>query len=201
MHAKRLILIAIAAIAAGYTLLSSAGSAIDVPRRLAPATVQQDELARFDIASRLKPLPLALASLDFEPVDLSGTPLAAWTSLGGMAEDVQGAHARLYRSFRLPDGHTVTLVEHDVPAGGTGDPRDPKDAPELVKDLPARLDVVHGSAGRAVSVLSWQDGQRDYQLWIDAAAQGDVRRQLFALAAGLPASVPAKADAPAAPDT
>ncbi|MDN4052728.1 hypothetical protein QPK32_06545 [Massilia sp. YIM B02763] len=209
MHAKRLTLIAIAAIAAGYTLLSSAGSAIDVPRRQAPATVARDELARFDIASRLKPLPLALAGLDFEPVDLAGTPLAALTSLGGMAEDVQGEHARLYRSFRLPDGRTVTLVEHDMAADGTRDPHDSTasrersamDAPERVNDRPARLDVLHGSAGRAVSILSWQEGQRDYQLWIDAAAQGEARQQLFALAAALPTSVAAKPDAPAVPAT
>lgn len=208
MHAKRLTLIAIAAIAAGYTLLSSAGSAIDVPRRQAPATVARDELARFDIASKLKPLPLALAGLDFDPVDLAGTPLAGLTSLGGMAEDVQGKHARLYRSFRLPDGRTVTLVEHDMAAaGGTRDPHDSKvsqergtmDAPDRVNDLPARLHVLRGSAGQAVSILSWQDGQRDYQLWLDAAAQGEARQQLFALAAALPTSPAARPDAPAAP--
>lgn len=194
MHVKRLTLIAIAAIAAGYTLLSSAGSAIDVPRRPAPATVARDELARFDISSKLKPLPLALAGLDFEPVDLAGTPLAALTSLGGMTEERQGTHARLYRSFRMQDGHTVTLFEHDVSADGMPTPRDPKDEPERINDLPARLDVLHGTAGRAVSILRWQEGQRDYELWIDAAAQGDTRQQLFALASALPKSVAARPD-------
>jgi hypothetical protein len=202
MHAKRLTLIAIAAIAAGYTLLSNAGSAIDVPRKPAATAAARDELARFDLTARLKPLPLALAGLDFTPVDLAGTPLAALTSLGGMAETVQGTHARLYRSFRMQDGRTVTLFEHDLSADGTRDPQDTQDpqarnAPDLqerINDLPARLDVLHGAAGRTVSILRWQEGQRAYRLWIDGATAGDARQQLFALAAALPKSVAAQPD-------
>lgn len=215
MHVKRLTLIAIAAIAAGYAFVSSAGS-VDAPRKLAAAAsacsseaqavVMRDgvqrvcahDLARFDVSARLKPLPLALAGLDFQPVDLADTPLAGFTSLGGASEAVNTTHSRLYRSFRMPDGRTVTLFEHDLSADGSRSWRDPKDEPERVNNLPARLDVLQADGGKAVSVLGWQEGRRDYQLWIDAAVLGDARQQLLALAAALPKSSAARPDDPVA---
>lgn len=254
MHVKRLTLIGIAAIAAGYTFLSNAGPAAFAPRAAAgvatpgvatpgvaasgvatpgtatPACVQGTaqeasesaprhahapeeaarsgyrrvcpaELARFEVRPNLKPLPLVLAGLDFQPVDLADTPLAKLTSLGGTAETVGQTRSRLYRSFRMSDGHTLTLVEHDQSADGSGGGQDPQDTSEQVNGLPARLEVLQAGAGQAVSVLSWREGQRAYQLWIDAnVALDDARRQFLALAAALPKSVPAQPEAaPEAP--
>ncbi len=246
MHVKRLTLIGIAAIAAGYTFLSSAGPAVDLPRPkvaadaavapcgLAPAhdapdvtarqarlvqeagrtgylRVCQADLDRFDVSAGLKPLPLVLASLDFTPVSLAGTPLAALTSLGGMAEAAGSAQSRLYRSFRLPDGGTLTLFEHDLSVDGGGMWRVPEDdvkenpkggpehgskqEQERVNGLPARLVVLQEDGGKAVSMLSWREGRRAYELWVDANVVRDGSRdRLFTFAAALPASVPARQD-------
>jgi hypothetical protein len=218
MHVKRLTLIGIAAVAAGYAFLSNAGTAADGPRKPAPATVDAHaqacaaeqvvrdgyrrvcdaDLAHFDVTAGLKPLPLVLTGLDFKPVDLADTPLNNLTSLGAMAETVGTMQSRLYRSFRMPDGHAVTLVEHDMSADGSGAGSDGQDAPERINDMPARLEVLQ-AGNKAMSILSWQEGRRDYQLRIDAnAARGDVRQQLFALAVALPKSVPARTDEPVA---
>lgn len=231
MHVKRLTLIGIAAIAAGYTFLSNAGTAFDAPRGtavvaapecgLVPAPespgfaghalrraeetarfgyqrVCQTDLVRFEVRPELKPLPLVLAGLDFQPVDLADTPIARLTSLGGMAEAVGQTRSRLYRSFRMSDGHTLTLLEHDQSADGSSGWREPAHEPERINGLPARLDVLQADAGKAVSVLSWQEGRRAYQMWIDAnVAIENSREQFLALAAALPRSVPAR---PALPE-
>ena len=244
MHPKRLTLIGVAAIAAGYTFLSSAGPADDLPRlrtavaadasaaqctsvptpelpvveaRHAHATraahvVHADEgyrrvchadLARFDVSAGLKPLPLALAGLDFTPVDLADTPMASYTSMGGMAEAVDTLRSRLYRSFRMPDGRMLTLFEHDLTAADADGSRvshdtphdTPHATPERINGMPARLDVLQGDAGRAVSVLSWRDGKRDYRMWVDANVTLDnSRERLLALAATLPRATPAASD-------
>jgi hypothetical protein len=216
MHPKRLTLIGVAAIAAGYTFLSSAGPADDLPRlrtalaadaaaaQCTPAAtpdlpaaahaaragyrrVCHADLARFDVSAGLKPLPLALAGLDFTPADLADTPLATFTSLGGMAEVVDALRSRLYRSFRMPDGRMLTLFEHDLSSADMDGAHPPHDARERINGMPARLDVLQGDAGRAVSVLSWRDGRRDYRLWVDANVTLDnSRARLLALAATLP---------------
>jgi hypothetical protein len=192
MHVKRLTLIGVAAIAAGHTFLSNAGPAIDVPRaRPAAASVAPvSQLARFDLSASLKPMPLALAGLDFEPVDVAGTPLASFTSLGGMREAAGASHSRLYRSFRMPDGRTLTLFEHELSADGRGQADAVPDDVERINGQPARIEVWQGDAGKAVSVLSWHAGSRAFQLWIDAdLAHTDTRQRLLALAAALPGPV------------
>lgn len=228
MHPKRLTLIGVAAIAAGYTFLSSAGPTDDLPRlRTAVAAdasaaqctsvptpelpaigthatgageryqrVCHADLAHFDVSTQLKPLPLALASLDFTPANLADTPMAAFTSLGGMAEAVDSTRTRLYRSFRMPDGHMLTLFEHDLSGADALGANVPHDATERINGMPARLDVLQGDAGKAVSVLSWRDGRRDYRMWIDAnVALDNSREQLLALAATLPRTTPVEAEA------
>lgn len=152
--------------------------------------VCETNLERFDISFSSK--DLADADLAFTPVDLAGTPFAQLTKLGLMVEPVNGIPSRLYRGFRMPDGRRLTLFEHDMSADGTSMWRDLKNAPELVRGLPARLNVMQTPSGKAVSHLSWLEGRRYYELWIDANVAGKpLRDQLFALAASLPASVPA----------
>lgn len=98
----------------------------------------------------------------------------------------------LYRSFRLPDGHTLTLYEHDMSADGSSTWRNPKDEPDRINGLAARLSVMEAPSGMAVSHLSWIEGRREYQLWVNAnVVQKALRDRLFALAASLPHSVPA----------
>jgi hypothetical protein len=148
------------------------------------------DLERFRIS--FKPIDVAARGLAFLAVDLTQTPFAQFESLGGKAEAVSGKKSRLYRGFRMPDGHTVTLFEHDMSVDGSNSWRDTKDQPERVNGLPARLGVFQTNAGKAVSLLSWTEGRRSYELWIDAnAARQPLREQLFKLAASLPASVPA----------
>ncbi|GGX95042.1 hypothetical protein GCM10007386_27540 [Pseudoduganella dura] len=141
---------------------------------------------------RFQPLAATLENLAFQPVDLSRTPFARFRSLGALPERSNGRHTGVYRGFRTTDGHKVTLFEQDMSVDGISRWRDPKDEPERINGLPARLDVFHTPAGKALSLLSWVEGRRDYQLWIDTSvANTPARAQLFALAASLPASVPA----------
>jgi hypothetical protein len=151
------------------------------------------DLARFDIS--FKSLASSTRKLAFTPVDLTHTPFARFESLGGRAELVSDVPSRLYRGFRMPDGHRVTLFEQDMSADGSRSWRDPKDEPERINGLPARLVVLEDNTGTAVSLLSWVEGRRDYQLWIDAnIVRVPLRDQLFALAASLPRAVPACPD-------
>lgn len=160
--------------------------------------VCEGDLARFDIS--FKSLASATRKLAFTPVDLTHTPFAQFESLGGRAESVVDVPSRLYRGFRMPDGHRVTLLEHDMSADGSRAWRDPKDEPERINGRPARLVVMESPSGAAVSLLSWLEGRRDYQLWVDAnVVRVPLRDRLFALAASLPRAVPACPNEPPPP--
>jgi hypothetical protein len=153
-------------------------------------TVCDANLDRYHISFR--PTALTLANLPFQPVDLSHTQFAQFEPLGAMIEPDNTAHSRLYRGFRTPAGHTVTLFEQDMSVDGTSSWRDPQDEPERVNGLPARLSVYHTPSARAISHLSWIERRRAYELWIDTSMADPVlRKQLFSLAASLPASAPA----------
>lgn len=152
--------------------------------------VCEADLQRY--AAAFVPLGAATLGLDFEPVDLRNTPFARLVSLGGRAESVTDTQSRLYRGFRTAEGDTLTLFEHDMSADGSSIWRDPKDEPERVNGLPARLSVFQASSGRSVSVLSWLQGRRYYEIWLEAnAARNPLRARLFELAGSLPVSVPA----------
>ena len=145
---------------------------------------------RFDIS--FKSLERGTGGLAFAPLDLSRTPFARFEALGARAEDIGEVRSRLYRGFRMPDGHVLTLLEHDMSADGVTSWRNPKDEPERIKGMPARFMAMEDTAGRAVSHLSWTEGRRYLELWIDAnVVRTPLRDQLFALAASLPPSVPA----------
>jgi hypothetical protein len=160
--------------------------------------VCEGDLARFDIS--FQALAKATRKLAFTPVDLTHTPFAQFESLGGRAESVMDVPSRLYRGFRMPDGHRVTLLEHDMSADGSRGWRDPKDEPERINGLPARLVVKEAASGKAVSLLSWFEGRRMYELWIDAnVVRVPLRDRLFALAASLPRAVPACPNEPQPP--
>jgi hypothetical protein len=157
-------------------------------------------LARYDVSGQLRPLAAATQGLAFRPVALVGTPFAGFTTVGAMPESVGATASRLYRVFRMGDGHLLTLFEHDMSADGSSMQRAPADEPERINGLPARLVVLQGESGKAVSVLSWLEGRRYYELWLDAnVALTHARPQLLALAASLPKSVPAKAGPAPAP--
>jgi len=148
------------------------------------------DLARWDVG--FLPNVIATRNLAFTPVDLTHTPFAQLESLGARAETAFGVRSRLYRGFRLPDGHRLTLYEEDMSSNGITTSRRPEDEPERINGVPARLVVMEDPSGKAVSMLSWVEGRRDYQLWIDAnIVRVPLREQLFALAASLPRSVPA----------
>lgn len=151
--------------------------------------VCEGDLARFDIS--LGSLKRAVQKLAFSPVDLTHTPFARFEALGGKAERINEVPSRLYRGFRTPDGHRIILSEHDMSVDGVRTWRNPKDEPERIDGLPARLAVMEDPAGNATSVLSWVEGRRAYELWIDAnVVTKSMRGHLLALAASLPKSVP-----------
>lgn len=138
------------------------------------------------------PMVTATAGLDFTPVDLGKTPFAPLKALGGRQEKISDTASRLYRGFKIPSGQTLTLFEHDMSADGGRVWRDPKDEPELVNGLPAKLVVMEASSGRAISVLSWIQGRRYYEIWLEAnAARNPLRATLFSYASSLPPPIPA----------
>lgn len=152
--------------------------------------VCEANLERYRIA--FLPSQPIMASLPFQPVDLSRTKFVYFDSLGAMSEPNDSTRARLYRGFRMPDGHTATLFEHDMSVDGSSTWRASEDEPESINGMPARLTVLQAGSGDAISHLSWVEGRRAYELWIDANVTGTpMREQLFALAASLPASVSA----------
>lgn len=155
--------------------------------------VCEDRLKRFQLD--LLPVAVGTADLAFVPVSLAGTPFDRFLPLGALPDGVNEIRSQVYRGFRTPTGHTVILHEHDMSADGSNAWRDPADEPERIDGMPARLVVLQAPSGKAVSDLSWFEGRRGYQLWIDAnvakADAGPLRDQLFALAASLPKSTPA----------
>ena len=152
--------------------------------------VCEANLERYAVA--FLPMEQARTNLAFEPVDLGRTPFARLDSLGASPETVGDTVSRFYRGFRTPEGHVLTLFEHDMSADGSSMGRDPQDEPERINGLPARLIVLQAASGKAVSVLSWLQGRRYLELRLGAnAARDPLRRRLFELAASLPASVPA----------
>jgi hypothetical protein len=162
-------------------------------------SVCEANLERYDITPQLKPLAEVSAGLAFQPVDLAQTPFATFESLGGMQETVGDVRSRFYRSFRTANGRTLTLFEHDMSADGVQMYRDPKLEPERINGLPARL-VVLQAGKRAVSVLSWTEGRRAYELWLDVNVVLEHQRQpFFDLAAALPKSIPARPNEPQRP--
>jgi hypothetical protein len=148
-------------------------------------------LSRYDIPWKMR--TLGKTRLEFEPVDLARTPFAALEARGNQVETITGKRSRLYRRFGLPDGRVVVLSEHDLSADHIHTWRDPKDEPERIGTLPARLVVLQTPSGKAVSSLTWLEGRRDYELWVDANAGVDraLRERMFTLAASLPPSKPA----------
>jgi len=192
MRKNRLLpIVLLIAVACGYVLLSPAQAPKEVRCGLGPppgssefvafearqsAEVQrlgyemvcEGMLTRYDVGSDLRPVAAVVSELDFQPVDLTATPFNSFSTLGAFAEDVSGFKSRLYRSFKMPDGHIVTLYENDMSADGTQSYRNPKDEPERVNDFPARLSVLQTSNGKAISVISWTEGRRYYEIWLDA---------------------------------
>jgi len=153
-------------------------------------------LDRYALPPHLQPLATATAGLAIVPVDLSRTPFAQFRSLGGMPETVGDIKSRFYRSFRDSKGHTLTLFEHDMLADGVRSYRDPKLERDKVNGLPARLMVMQAPS-KAVSVLSWNEGRRYYELWIDANVVSEhTRAQFIALAESIPKSRPARPNEP-----
>lgn len=148
------------------------------------------DLGRFEMSFR--PIETVTRKLAFQPIDLAHTPFAQFELIGGRVETVGDVASIVYRGFRLPDGHVLTLQEHDMSADGVSSWRAPEDEPERINGLAARLFVMEAPSGAAVSHLSWVQGRRDIQLWIDAnVVREPLRERLFALAASLPAAVPA----------
>lgn len=157
--------------------------------------VCEANLQRYSVT--FMPMAAATLGLDFKPVDLRGTPFAKLDSLGGRSESVNGTASRFYRGFRTPEGYRLTLFEHDMSADGSAMWRNPEDEPERINGLPARLSVFQADSGKSVSVLSWRERWRYYEIWLESnAARDPMRARLFQYAGSLPVSVPACPNAP-----
>jgi hypothetical protein len=182
------------------TALNQYRCSIDPSRTMAARELQlrrdgfehvcKGDLDRFSVA--FGSIEKAVRQLAFTPVNLTKTPFAGLEGLGAKTEFESEVPSRLYRGFRTADGHRLTLFEHDMSADGSSTWRNPKDEAERINGLPAQLVVMEDSAGAAISHLSWVEGRRAYELWVDANTKKirPLHEQLFTLAASLPASIP-----------
>lgn len=164
-------------------------------------TVPEDRLRRYDYEQAARPLS-EIVNLDFTPVDLRGTALAGFELLGGSADHFDGNRASaLHRTFRTPSSAVLDLFEWDMSAHGGSVTADPSRQTERVNGLPAGLFIMQAPSGRAVSILSWTEGRRWYQLMIKANVKTtDLSPGLTDIANSIPKSVPARLiETPAGP--
>jgi hypothetical protein len=167
-------------------------------RALGYVLVCEGDLRRFDYASRAEPLEKATRRLAFTPVPLESTPFQGFRALGGRPDHFgQSGPSALHRTFRTPQGNFVDLFEWDMSvAGGQVMVRADLQT-DHVNGAPAQLIVVQAPSARAVSILSWTEGRRRYELSIDANVRtSNVSPTLMQLASSLPKSVPARMNEP-----
>ena len=166
------------------------------PSRLTPAARAQTDRNGF---TRVCRRDVSRYDVSFGSLDRAIGKLA-FKRLGGNAESITDVPARLVRGFQMPDGHRLMLSEHDMSADGVRSYRHPDDEPERISGLRARLTVMEAAPGQAVSHLSWVEGRRGYELWMDAnVAREPLCKELFALTMSLPKSVPAGPNEPPKP--
>ena len=164
-------------------------------RTLGYVLVCDENLRRFDYASMAKPLKEAAGRLAFTPVPLDSTPFKDFVALGGMPDMFMGAAgpAALHRTFRTPQGHIVDLFEWDMSVAGGQITARADLQTEQVNGTPAQIIVLQAPSGKAVSILSWIEGRRRYELSISANVKTSrLSPTLVQLASSIPKSVPAR---------
>lgn len=169
-------------------------------RALGYVLVCEGDLRRFDYASRAGSLDRATDRLAFTPVSLDSTPFRGFRALGGMPDHFgDGGASALHRTFRSPLGYVVDLFEWDMSVVG-GEIKNGADLQtEQVNGAPAQLTVVQVPSGKAVSILSWVEGRRRYELSIDVNVKKlTISPTLIQLASSIPKSVPARLNEPEA---
>jgi hypothetical protein len=131
-------------------------------------------------------------SLAFQPVSLGGTPFAAFEAIGQVADvSSPSGYTLLNRTFRTPSAKLINLREWDMSvSGGAVYPLDPAERREDVNGAPAQLTILQSPSGIAVSILTWIEGRREYQLMMDANVKAAGTPNLLELARSLPKSVP-----------
>ena len=130
---------------------------------------------------------------DFAPISILATPFAEYAAAGTWSESTNGIPSRLYRGFRTLDGLQVILMEHELSADGSRVtfPREADD--EKVHGAVAKLTVMQAASGKAVSLLSWEEGSRLYTISVNININQTERKQwLLALATSLLPLIPAR---------
>jgi hypothetical protein len=141
-----------------------------------------------------------LPGLGFKPLDLSGTPFAAYRLLGAASEIFSdGRFASLHRYFQAPGGELVDLFEWDLSLGGAVYV-DPARQTERIGERRGQLTVLQSKTGRALSNLSWAQNNRRIELRVNRnVATGPGRAALIRLAESLPPAIPARAEGTSPP--
>ena len=155
--------------------------------------VCEDNLRRYDYLARAKRLEDVLPRLAFKPVSLDATPLSQLKAAGGFADYFgDGRAAGIHRTFKAPTGRIIDLLEWDMSVSGGSVMSQQSLQTERVNDSPAQLTVVQTKSGKAVSILSWVEGRRYYELSIDMNVKATGMSDFIQLARSIPRSVPAK---------
>ena len=152
-----------------------------------------DNLRRYDYLARANRLEGVLPRLAFKPVSLDATPFSQLQAAGGSADYfVDGRAAGMHRTFRSSAGRIIDLLEWDMSVSGGSVTSQQSLQTERVNDSPAQLTVVQTTSGKAVSILSWVEGRRYYELSIDTNVKVFGLSDFLQLACSIPRSVPAK---------
>jgi len=136
-----------------------------------------------------------LPGLGFNPLDLSGSPFAAYRLLGAASERFSdGRAAALHRYFQAPGSELIDLFEWDLSLGGAVYV-DPSRQTEQIGERRGQLTILQSKTGGALSTLSWAQNNRRIELRVNRnAARGPDRGALIRLAESLPPAVPARAE-------
>ena len=155
--------------------------------------VCEDNLRRYDYLARAKRLEEVLPRLAFKPVSLDATPFSQMKAAGGFADYFSdGRAAGIHRTFKAPAGRIIDLLEWDMSVSGGSVKSQQSLQTERVNDSPAQLTVVQTESGKAMSILSWVEGRRYYELSIDMNVSATGISNFIQLARSIPRSVPAK---------
>ena len=152
--------------------------------------VCNDALRQYDYASLVRPLDQATKNLAFTPVKLESTPFSRLQLLGAIPDHFGDAGpSALHRTFRSTSGDVIDLFESVTTGEGSVVFHNPANLTKRINGLPAQLVILQAPSGRAVSILSWVEGNRAYELSINTNANlQDSSPSLLVLAQSIPKS-------------
>ena len=145
-----------------------------------------------------EPLERVRRKLAFQPIPLDSSLFAGYRLLGAAPDiggDARGASA-LRRYFAGQSGEVIELFEFDTSLGGGVFVLDSSQLTERIKGNLATLIILQSRAGKAISILSWDENRRHIEMTINRNIRKDGYAEFIRLAESIPEPTPAQPDAP-----